>query len=323
MLRIAPVPCATMRPSAACVSRTSVSTFNRTSRSSRSMSRDVKLPYVPIPALFTRMSTGSSTEWSRASTATRSVASRRSATCGTAFTCVEALSSPPNASRRALSRATSTRSSPLRANATANARPMPDVAPVTRTLLIAPSRGEVERSRDGVDRGVDGLTDVHLADRPLRVLQPVAGDRAHRNVLRAYQSLSRRLEQACDGCRRRRLDEATLFGGEESVRVEDLCIGDGSDVTIRGIARFERARPRRRVPDPDRGGDRLGVRHGLAQHDRRRAGRLPAEHPGQATRAPEGVVLAIAAPPGGDVAGVPDREAVHGGRVAQHVDDLE
>src|SRR5439155_120324 len=57
--------------------------------------------------------------------------------------------------------------------------------------------------------------------------------------------------------------------------------------------------------------------------DRGGAGRLEAQHLRE-LRSPAGVlVLPVALPVGGDVAGVADRDAVDVGGVAQHVDDLE
>ncbi len=42
---------------------------------------------------------------------------------------------------------------------------------------------ELQRGRDRVDGGVDRVADPHLADRALRVLEPVAGDGAHDDVV--------------------------------------------------------------------------------------------------------------------------------------------
>ena len=41
----------------------------------------------------------------------------------------------------------------------------------------------LQRAGDGVDVGGDRVTDLHLADRPLGILQPVSGDGAHHDVV--------------------------------------------------------------------------------------------------------------------------------------------
>src|SRR5205085_9951818 len=99
-------------------------------------------------------------------------------------------------------------------------------------------------------------------------------------------------------------------------------VGDGIDRTAGLVPRTDRRVPARGVPDADRRGDGLRVRHRLAVHERRRAGRLPSEHARLLGDDAVARVLAIAGPVRGDVAGVADRDAVHVGRLAEHVADL-
>jgi hypothetical protein len=77
------------------------------------------------------------------------------------------------------------------------------------------------------------------------------------------------------------------------------------------------------VPDADRSGDRLGMRYHLADHERSRSCGLPSQHAWPFRRQPVVGVLGVALPVGSDVARVADRDAVHVGRVAERVADLE
>ena len=76
----------------------------------------------------------------------------------------------------------------------------------------------------------------------------------------------------------RRLDEHPDLRREQPVGGEDLVVGDGLDQAAGRVAGLDRLLPRRRVADPDGGGDRLGLGHGVAEDDRRGARRLEAPH---------------------------------------------
>ena len=66
-----------------------------------------------------------------------------------------------------------------------------------------------------------------------------------------------------------------------------------------------------------------GLLDRVAQHDRRGAGRLEAEHPRLRVDAARGLVSVEAGPVGGDVAGVADGDGQDVGRPAEVVADLE
>ena len=124
-------------------------------------------------------------------------------------------------------------------------------------------------------------------------------------------------EQAGDRSGRGRLAEDAFGGGKPVVGVEDLLVGDGGDAAARGGEGRHRLLPAGRVADPDRGGDGLGVGDGGAADQRRRA--LGLEAVEDRRRAD----LLEAAPVGGDVAGVADRDRQRAGGAAQLLDDLE
>ena len=95
------------------------------------MSSAVSGVWMPLPALFTRMSTGAASSSSRRATRRVSAWSVKSAsTVSTAMRCA-ARSSSATSSRRCRLRATSTRSQPRAARAREKARPIPEVPPVT------------------------------------------------------------------------------------------------------------------------------------------------------------------------------------------------
>ena len=124
-------------------------------------------------------------------------------------------------------------------------------------------------------------------------------------------------EQAGDRGGRGGLAEDAFAGGEPAVGVEDLLVGDGGDAAARGGEGVHRLLPARRVADPDRRGDglRLGDRGAVDQ--RRRALGLEAVEDRRRAE------LLEAAPVGGDVAGVADRDRQRPGRLAELLDDLE
>ena len=74
-----------------------------------------------------------------------------------------------------------------------------------------------------------------------------------------------------------------LGGGDDSVGLEDLLVGDHIDESPGFVPGLLRPLPRRRVADADGGGDGLGVRHHLPPS---RSGaaprRLEADHLGRA-----------------------------------------
>ena len=121
------------------------------------------------------------------------------------------------------------------------------------------------------------------------------------------------------GHRRRRggLAEDALARGEQAVGVEDLLVGDRGDPPPRAGDGVHRLLPARRVADPDRRGDRLRLGDRLAVDQRGGALRLEAV---QDRRRP---VLLEAPPPGGDVAGVADRDRERVGWPAELVAGLE
>ena len=138
---------------------------------------------------------------------------------------------------------------------------------------VAPALTEPELREHLLDVRVDRRLRLDLGDRPIRVLQPVAGNRAHHNLVALDQTLSGRLEEA--GHRRRRggLDEHALQRGQQPVGVEDLGVGDRADVR-----RPTRRGPRSRRPSsPDcRCGSRWRSSPGAAPARRCTSGADPA-----------------------------------------------
>src|SRR5437763_9949803 len=325
---IPPRPRSIIPGSAACESCMTAPTFSRISRASASRGSSANLPYVPMPALLTRRSIAGSADASRASTTAIPFFEVRSA--ARTSTAVPCSFSSVSASSSSLvsSRATTTRSSPRAASARANAAPMPDEPPVTSAtgltmFMPLPPGSQAELGRHRVGRGVDRRPHVDLVHGALRVLQAVASERAHDGLVHPDLPRRGRLEQAGYGRRRRRFDEATLRRRQQAVRVEDLAVRDGTDVTTRLVAGADRLIPVRGVADANSGGDGLRVRDGLAVHQGSRSLRLPSEHPWPAVRAAVHLVFEIALPVGADVQGVPDGDAVRVGRLSQRVDHLE
>src|SRR4051794_27574011 len=328
-----------MPGSAACVSRATATTLSPISVTSRLTGSSWNRPTVPKPALFTRRATGRASSITRTSAREIPSPADRSAVRTSTDVPCSASSSLASASSRPVSRATTTRSWPRAASCWANARPMPADAPVTMAMgrdMDGPPGSEPAVSRvapsdalkpqlggDGAEVGGDGRTDGDLVDGPLGVLEAVAGHGAHHALAPLDQADGMRPQQAGDRRGGRGLDEDALGRREQPVRGEDLGVAHHVDRAAGLVARRDRAVPARGVADPDRGGERLGVQHGLAQHEGRRALGLPTEHAGPARRAPEILVLGVALPVRGDVAGVADGQAVHVGRVTERLDDLE
>ena len=152
-----------------------------------------------------------------------------------------------------------------------------------------------ERAGDGAGVGVDRRrpTCTSLIAR-LRILEAVAGHRAH-----DASSARRAGRRPPPGAARRptpptpapRSTPSSAASSRYASRISASVTApmwppDSSRAAIAPC-------PRRRVADPDRGGDRLGVQHRLAAHDRRRARGLPARASAAcAWRAPSACVLA-------------------------------
>ena len=120
------------------------------------------------------------------------------------------------------------------------------------------------------------------AQRPLRVLEAVAGDgaddaRARRHEPGRRGSASSPATQAAEAGS----TKTPSCGREVAVRVEDLLVGHGVDAAAGLVAGGDGLLPRGGVADADGRGDRLGVVDGVAEDDRRGAGRLEAQHPRQ------------------------------------------
>ena len=111
--------------------------------------------------------------------------------------------------------------------------------------------------------------------------------------------------------------------GEIAVGGQDLGVGHGLDPATGLVSGRGRQRPAGRIADPDRGRDRLGLGDRVADHERCRAGRLEAVHPGRARRQAGRPVVAEPGPIGADVAGIADRDRQDVGRPPEIVADLE
>ena len=167
---------------------------------------------------------------------------------------------------------------------------------------------------------------VGVAQRPLRVLEAVPGDRETiARARRARSPASCGCEQPGDATRRRRLDEDADLGREQAVRGEDLLVGDRADEPPDSSRASTACSHEAGFPIRIARGDGLGL---VDRVPRARSARRP--RPGSPTsgacawRGPAGEpVLAVAPPVRGDVAGVADGQEVDVGRVAERVDDLE
>ncbi len=90
--------------------------------------------------------------------------------------------------------------------------------------------------------------------------------------------------------------------GHQVVGRQDLLVGGGQEATLGLLLRLDGRGPRRGCADADRGGDGFGVADRCAEHQRRGAGGLGAQHAGQLVDHALAVVLGVALPVRGDVA---------------------
>src|SRR5690606_12256075 len=97
--------------------------------------------------------------------------------------------------------------------------------------------GERQRGGDGVDVRRDGVGLGAAREDVLQVLQPVAGERAHRQRTGVDEPGVAGREQSRDTRRGRRLAEHGLLARDGAVRGEDLLVGDGLDRTARLVPR--------------------------------------------------------------------------------------
>src|SRR2546422_6868 len=125
------------------------------------------------------------------------------------------------------------------------------------------------------------------------------------------------------GGRGRRLHEDALLAGEHPVGAQDLLVTDDVDPAVRVLHGLERRPPVRRVADLDRRRHGARLLDDAILVDRRRAGRLEADHARQLLHAPRAVVFAVPTPVRGDVPGVADGDQVVVGCAAELVHDLE
>src|SRR5690606_27471811 len=100
-------------------------------------------------------------------------------------------------------------------------------------------------------------------------------------------------------------------GGDQTVSLEDLLVGGGTECTVRLFLRGDSAVPGSGGTDSDCGSDGFGVLDGCAVDQRSRTGCLDAEHAGLDRGQTVRVVLGVSAPVRGDVSCVSDRESVH------------
>ena len=184
--------------------------------------------------------------------------------------------------------------------------------------------------RDGVHGHPHGLDlgAVRAAQRPLRVLEAVAGDRAddRRARGRAGRRRARRAGPRRDG-RRGRLDEHALRTRTAAGARARICSSVTASIRPPDSSRAATA-CRQEAGLPIR--IAVAMVSGVSTGCPRTIGAAPAAWKphirgrcvaGRA--APAAGVLAVALPVGGDVAGVADRQAVDVGSVAERVDDLE
>src|SRR5579875_748717 len=190
---------------------------------------------------------------------------------------------------------------------------------VRKTPVASNCISQVEGGTYSLQVGVNQRRHGYLADGHVGVLQAVAGE----NADHGGTGRDGRLQGAGDRGGRRRLAEHRLPLGQQPVGIEYLGVGDGTDRPPRLRRRRRGPVPRRRPPDADGGGDRMGRLHGMAGHDGGGPGRLETEHPGQAGDLAGVLVLAVPLPVGGYVAGVAHGQAVNMGGVAEDVADLE
>ena len=159
-----------------------------------------------------------------------------------------------------------------------------------------------------------GSAELHLGDGALRVLEAVAGHRAHDRVVRVHEAVGRRAAAAPRPTPRTPARRSTP-SSDARIRYASRISASvhGADVAARLVAR--RHRPASTTP-----GSRSGSRWRSSRDagPARRARSAPRPRPATRACAARGVarprvqVLAVALPVRGDVAGVPDRDAVRG-----------
>lgn len=91
------------------------------------------------------------------------------------------------------------------------------------------------------------------------VLEPVPGADAHDALVPVDDALLAELLQPGDGCGGGGLDADALLPSEELLGGDDLLVGDRGGVPVRGVDGLQGLPAADRVPDPDGGGDGLGV----------------------------------------------------------------
>src|SRR5690606_28166034 len=150
--------------------------------------------------------------------------------------------------------------------------------------------------------------------RGIGVLEPVAGNGAHHGEPGIEPALLAGGEQTGDAGRRRGFDEHALGRCDQPVGRQDLLVGGRAEGATGLLLGLDRAVPRGRGADPDGGGDGLRVLHRGTVDQRGRTGGLHAEHARQRAGDAVGLVFAVTAPVGGDVAGITDQIGRASGR---------
>ena len=137
--------------------------------------------------------------------------------------------------------------------------PRPDrVRPAARTR---PQRQARSRARAAASTSLLIVVgDGRGGDRPLRVLEAVAGHRADDRRAGRHQPGRGLLQQPGHAGRAAQLDEDADLAGQQPVRGQDLPVGHRRDQAAGGVPGVQRLGPAGRVADPDRGGDRRRLR---------------------------------------------------------------
>src|SRR4051794_25393809 len=151
-----------------------------------------------------------------------------------------------------------------------------------RSKILKASLLQAQGCRHADDVEVDlhrgDLGPVRGAQRPLRILQPVAGDGDDDGLALGHLAGCVLLDQSGNARGRARLDEDTLLGGQPAVRSEDFAVGHRINQAAGLLPGGDGAVPGSRVADPDRGGDGLGLGDRVPEHQRCRPRGLEAPH---------------------------------------------